>query len=166
MKQTLGMRIAEKRKEKGLRQDDVAERLGVSSQAVSKWENDLSCPDISALPDLAELLGTTVDELLTGKKAEQAAVYVEEKDRKRFDELMLFIRVNSSDGDKVKVNIPMPLIRACIDMGVSIDTVSGGKTKGVNIDWAQIMTLIESGVIGRLVEVESSDGDTVIIEVE
>lgn len=166
MKQTLGQRISEKRREKGLKQDEVAERLSVSPQAVSKWENDISCPDISLLPELAELLDTTVDELLTGKKEEAPAQYVEKSERKKFDELMIYIRVNSNDGDKVKVNLPMPLVRTCIEMGVSIDNMSLGKTSNLNLDWSQIMNLVESGVVGKLVEVESADGDTVTIEVE
>ena len=50
MKKTLGERIAEKRKARGLKQDELAEMLGISAQAVSKWENDVSCPDIMTLP--------------------------------------------------------------------------------------------------------------------
>jgi|GEM_PF-6583186 len=46
MANTLGSRIGEFRKKKGITQDQLAEYIGVSSQAVSKWENDLSCPDI------------------------------------------------------------------------------------------------------------------------
>lgn len=61
---TLGRRIAENRKRLGLTQDQLAERMGVSPQAVSKWENDLSCPDITALPRLAEIFGMTTDQLL------------------------------------------------------------------------------------------------------
>ena len=61
---TLGKRIMQLRKRLGLTQEQLAERVGVSAQAVSKWENDLSCPDISLLPVLAEIFGITVDELL------------------------------------------------------------------------------------------------------
>ena len=50
---TLGRRIAQLRKEKELKQDDLAQMLDVSAQAVSKWENDQTCPDISLLPRLA-----------------------------------------------------------------------------------------------------------------
>ena len=64
MEQTLGKRIMENRKRLGWTQDRLAEQMGVSAQAVSKWENDQSCPDISLLPKLAELFGITVDELL------------------------------------------------------------------------------------------------------
>lgn len=61
---TLGKRIAEHRKQLGLTQDQLAEQLGVTAQAVSKWENDQSCPDITTLPRLADIFGTSVDALL------------------------------------------------------------------------------------------------------
>jgi transcriptional regulator with XRE-family HTH domain len=64
MEQTLGKRIAKNRKKLNLTQDQLAEKLGVTAQAVSKWENDQSCPDISMLPRLAELFGISIDELM------------------------------------------------------------------------------------------------------
>ena len=68
MKKTLGMMIAELRKEKGMTQLELAEKMGVTDKAVSKWERDLSCPDINSLPNLAEILGVTVDDLMQIKK--------------------------------------------------------------------------------------------------
>lgn len=64
MENTLGKRIAGYRKGLGLTQDQLAERLGLTAQAVSKWENDLSCPDITVLPKLADIFGVTTDTLL------------------------------------------------------------------------------------------------------
>ena len=64
MEQTMGKRISQNRKRLGLTQDALAEQLGVTAQAVSKWENDQSCPDITMLPRLAEIFGITTDELL------------------------------------------------------------------------------------------------------
>lgn len=61
---TLGKRIMENRKRLGLTQDALAEQLGVTAQAVSKWENDQSCPDIATLPKLADLFDVSVDTLL------------------------------------------------------------------------------------------------------
>lgn len=66
MKQTLGARIAELRKQQGMTQLDLAGKLGVTDKAVSKWERDLSCPDIHSLPVLAEVLGVTVEDLMQG----------------------------------------------------------------------------------------------------
>lgn len=64
MENTLGKRIAAQRKRLGLTQEQLAEKLGITAQAVSKWENDLSCPDISVLPLLADIFGISTDELL------------------------------------------------------------------------------------------------------
>ena len=65
--ETLNDRIKQLRKERGLTQGQLADILGVTDKAVSKWEVGESNPDISLLPGLAETLGTTVDYLLTGK---------------------------------------------------------------------------------------------------
>ena len=78
-KETLGKRIAMLRKEKGLTQEQLAEKVGVSAQAVSKWENDVSCPDITLLPLLADILGVSVDELL-GTKPIEPHVIILDKD--------------------------------------------------------------------------------------
>ena len=64
MEQTIGKRIAANRKHLGLTQEALADKLGITAQAVSKWENDLSCPDITMLPKLAEIFGITTDQLL------------------------------------------------------------------------------------------------------
>lgn len=66
-KQTLGNMIATLRKEKGMTQLDLAEKMGVTDKAVSKWERDLSCPDVSSIPKLAEILGVSLDELMQVK---------------------------------------------------------------------------------------------------
>ena len=53
MNETLGKRIAQYRKAQNMTQENLAEKLGVSSQAVSKWETDQTCPDILLLPQLS-----------------------------------------------------------------------------------------------------------------
>lgn len=63
--------IAQVRREKELTQKDLAQRLHVSVQAVSKWERALSCPDIALLEPLAETLDLTVTELLSGQRGEE-----------------------------------------------------------------------------------------------
>ena len=63
-KKTLGNMIAELRKEKGMTQADLAEKMGITDKAVSKWERDLSYPDITTIPKLADILGVSADELL------------------------------------------------------------------------------------------------------
>ncbi len=61
---TIHEQIARLRKQKGLTQSALAADLGVSSQAVSKWENGLSCPDIQLLPQIADYFGVSTDDLL------------------------------------------------------------------------------------------------------
>lgn len=60
---TIGSKIAQSRKNMGMTQDALAQKLGVTNQAVSKWESDQSCPDIQLLPQLADIFGVTMDEL-------------------------------------------------------------------------------------------------------
>ncbi len=71
MEETLGKRIMRHRKALGLTQDQLAEQLGVTAQAVSKWENDQSCPDIAMLPKLCSVFHITTDQLL-GHAPEEA----------------------------------------------------------------------------------------------
>ena len=59
----IGRKIKQLRYKAGLTQEQLAERLGVSAQSVSKWENAVSMPDISLLPVLAEVFGASIDEL-------------------------------------------------------------------------------------------------------
>ena len=68
MKKTLGTMIAELRKQHGMTQLELAEKMGVTDKAVSKWERDLSCPDVNSLPNLAQILGVSVEELMQIKK--------------------------------------------------------------------------------------------------
>lgn len=60
----LGSNIKKYRKEKGLTQEKLAYDLGVSAQAVSRWENDITYPDISMLPILADYFETSIDDLM------------------------------------------------------------------------------------------------------
>ncbi len=70
-KQTLGTVITSLRKENGMTQLELAEKMNVTDKAVSKWERDLSCPDVNSLPKLASIFGISVDELMQIKSASQ-----------------------------------------------------------------------------------------------
>lgn len=158
---TLGARIADLRKAKGLRQDQVAEAVGVSAQAVSKWENDTSCPDILLLPALAEVLGVTVDTLLTGEQPPEAETrYLDPQKRKSFEDMVFHLWVDIYDDDKmtVKINLPMPLVRIAIDTGMISKLADvNSKVQITDIPWEQVIALVEKGMIGKLLEVDSSE---------
>ncbi|MBQ8577756.1 MAG: helix-turn-helix domain-containing protein [Clostridia bacterium] len=68
MTETLGARICRLRTERGMSQGDLADRLGVSRQSVSKWETDTSTPDLERLVALAEVFGMTLDALILNKQ--------------------------------------------------------------------------------------------------
>ena len=115
---------------------------------------------------MAEILGVTVDELLTGKKEMQPAVIlVPEEQRKDIKDMMLRIIVDSADGDKVRVNLPMALVQMALEMGMEMPQISGNEVMK-NIDLRQILELVRQGAVGNLIEVESADGDIVRIFVE
>jgi len=74
----IGKFIAEKRKEKGLTQKQLALKLGVTDKAVSKWERGLGCPDVSILEILASELGVSILEILKGRIIENEVISVTE----------------------------------------------------------------------------------------
>ena len=166
MNTTLGQRIALLRKQKNLTQDALAAAMGVSAQAVSKWENDLSCPDIMILPQLAKLLGVTVDHLLTGEDQPETRLATPET-VKPVEQQLLRVLMQSSDGSKVRVNLPLKLVSAAIDMGMTMNMMNVGNTDAMSkIDFAQVLALANQGVIGKLVEMEDVGGDKVEVWVE
>ena len=165
MDMTIGKRIAHLRKEKGLTQEELAQHMGISPQAVSKWENDQTCPDISALPKLARLFGVTVDELLEGKEALPAVRMLPPEQRKDIKDMLLRITVDSAEGDRIRVNLPMALVEIAMEIGMEMPQINGNDAlKG--IDMKKVLVMVRLGFVGNLVEVDSADGDRVRIFVE
>lgn len=66
-KQTFGNIITKLRKENGMTQPELAKKIGVSDKAISKWERDLSLPDVNTISKLAEIFHISVDELMQVK---------------------------------------------------------------------------------------------------
>lgn len=69
MKKTFGAMIAQLRKDNNMTQAELAEKMGVTDKAVSKWERDLSFPDVSSIPKLAKIFGVSVDTLMQVKSS-------------------------------------------------------------------------------------------------
>lgn len=165
MENTIGKRIALLRKQRGLTQEDLAERMGVSGQAVSKWENDLSCPDIALLSELSKTLGVTVDELLTGEKPQEMYLVPEEK-RKPVEEMVLRIRINYADGKKTEVNLPVQMLAMAMESGVEDGEILINGDVGSNrIDPERLLEIIRQGFAGKILEVEN-DVEHIVIWVE
>lgn len=101
-------RLYELRKEKGLSQEELAEKLGVSRQAVSKWERSEASPDTDNLIALAKIYGLSLDELVYGKKDDQQSTEAESEAKNDTDKVDIGpngIFVESADGDKVQINL-------------------------------------------------------------
>lgn len=168
MEMNLAGKITQLRKNKGMTQDEVAERLGVSPQAVSKWETGVSCPDIMLVPKLSDLFEVSIDELFSRENRRDVVVLPEEE-RKNIDQMMLKVNILSSQGDKVRVNLPILLLKVGLDIGMKMPQMAGNEAFN-QIDWdstiEQIVLLVSKGVIGKLAEIESANGDIVEITVE
>lgn len=167
---SLGEKIASLRKAKGITQEQLAEKCSVSPQAVSKWENDITSPDISLLPRLSELLGVTCDELLGVQRAEVIAV---NRDTVDLTKMLLKVRIKSADGDKVNINLPLSIAEILIknkEFVASLKKSDDGEKRAMGalseIDFEQILSLVNEGAIGKIVDIESADGDIVEIWVE
>ena len=99
--QKIGKKIVSLRKQNNMTQMELADKLGISFQAVSNWERGNSMPDISKLPELAEIFGVTLDELL-GEKSPLIEAAVED----RLEECVEKQEVEKEDVEKV-----LPLLK-------------------------------------------------------
>lgn len=90
----IGMFISELRKEKGLTQAALAEKLNITDRAVSKWERGISLPDSSTMLPLCEILGINVNELLTGERIDM------ENYNKKAEEIILEMTRMKEQRDK------------------------------------------------------------------
>ncbi len=159
MSESLGKKISELRKEKSLTQEGLAEALGISPQAVSKWENDLSCPDIMLLPALASLFDVSIDELFGGKQKE--TVLLPPDSRKNPDELLLRVCARVDDDVKIVLRLPMPLVKTMLSTGLTMPQISGNDILK-ELDLEKVLLLVDNGLYGKLLEIEADD---VLIEV-
>ena len=86
---TLGERIADLRRERGITQENLAGIIGVSAQAISKWENNATMPDITLLPIIADTLGVTIDELFgIRRKVQEKLINCEETPKAVYDQIL------------------------------------------------------------------------------
>lgn len=165
---TLGSKISSLRKERGLTQSALADKLNISAQAISKWETDQAAPDISLLAPLAKILDTSIDYLLNENAEEPETIFVPEPDKRDYSKLILKIRVIDEE-DKVNINVPFLLVKQMLASGsnsFSNLTMGGTNIELMNEDFEKIVELIESGVLGKIVSISTQDGTSVEIYVE
>ncbi len=156
--ETFGMRLGRIRKENNYTQETIANKLNVTAQAVSKWENDVTSPDIDTLIMLADIFNISIDELV-GRASNSITTT-----KKDINKMILKIIVDSNEKDKVRVNLPMGIVKILVESG-SVTSIVNNKSLN-DIDFKQIISLVEQGIIGEIVSVDSSEGDHVRIIVE
>jgi len=158
---TLGARIAELRKKKGYTQEEFSDMLGVSPQAVSKWENDLSCPDIMLIPQIASIFKITTDELLTGKAPEETQ---QNKVPADIGKLKLRIQVLHPSKKPVNISLPLLLVKRIARIGNGISGIVGSDAlSGEQME--QILSLVDNGISGEILNIVAEDDTNVIIEI-
>lgn len=164
----LGKNISERRKSMGMTQEELADKLGVSPQAVSKWENNLSCPDIALLPEISKLFGVSVDELLGVMPASSKTETVNENSEKTEPEAVNADPVFSGkkatkilitrelDGKVTTVKVPLGIVR----FGLNISGIFGGLTSS---QASSIDNAIRTGLTGEILSVDGENGEKVTI---
>ncbi len=169
-KATLGSKIAELRKKKGFTQEEFAEKLGVTAQAVSKWENDVSCPDIMLLPKIAEIFSVSIDELMGVKTNNKdydtnTTNTIEPKLLESRSKLKLRIQIIDVKNNRKPVNIAVPVnfVTKIARTGLKISSIVGGVPDNLPIE--KILEQVNNGVSGEILDMTADDGTQIKIEI-
>lgn len=143
--------IFELRKEKNMTQKDLAEQLGVTDKAVSKWERGLSCPDISLLQKLCDVLGVTVGELLNGERMDASALEVDTlvETTLKYADAATKTAIAKSKGWKYAALISIILLLSIIVFGICSASIGGTIKLGVPIWLASLVWV--SAMLGAFI---------------
>lgn len=158
----IGSNIAALRKEKGITQEELANALGVSAQAVSKWENNSSCPDVSLLTVIADYFGVTVDALLRSGAEEITRADPPSTDDNvaavRGGKRNVRIKVTQPNGKETNVKVPFGVVK----MGLGV-----GNVFGLQRDVAdKIGALLDDPAAADILSVDGENGEHVTISIE
>lgn len=157
----IGNNIAALRKEKGITQEELAKILGVSAQAVSKWENNSSCPDVALLTDIADYFGVTVDALLRASEDEITSAKTESfasaQTQNNFNR-SINIKIVQQNGKTNNVKIPFKFAK----IGLNIGNIFGLDKEIAD----KIGALIDGESIGELVDIFTENGEYITITLD
>lgn len=128
---TLGMMISSLRKENGMTQLELAEKMGVTDKAVSKQERDLSYPDVNSIPKLADIFGVSVDESMHNRMESQ------NEDRKGIPQLISIILK--------AVALAMGVGVVALSILTELDINSGMSMLGIGVAFLAMTSLAEKG---------------------
>lgn len=157
----IGNNIAALRKEKSITQEELANILGVSAQAVSKWENNSSCPDVALLTDIADYFGVTVDALLRAQgdeiTSEQPQVNTSSQTQNNFNK-NVSIKIVQQNGKTNNIKIPFKFAK----IGMNIGNIFGLDKEIAD----KIGALIDGENISELVDIFTENGEHITITLE
>lgn len=157
----IGRNISALRKEKGITQEGLASELGVSAQAVSKWENNSSCPDISLLPDIADYFGVTVDSLL---RSDEKEIINDKSESSEHDTGKTFsgnysknvnIKIIQQNGKENNIKIPFKFVKT----GLGIAGFFGLEKQITD----RINSAINNEDITEIIKIDAENGEHIII---
>mgnify|MGYP004577724771 CR=1 FL=1 len=158
----IGNNISLLRKSRNLTQEELAAALGVSAQAVSKWENNSSCPDVSLLTVIADYFGVTVDALLRSGAEEITRADPPSTDDNvaavRGGKRNVSIKVTQPNGKETNVKVPFGVVK----MGLGV-----GNVFGLQRDVAdKIGALLDDPAAADILSVDGENGEHVTISIE
>lgn len=170
----LGENIAALRKNRGFTQEELAKRLGVSPQAVSKWENGTACPDIALLPEIADIFSVTVDDLMRApaerlisdennqekdeSTADKSASDFNDCNPCGFEAKKVRISIIQQNGKPVNVKLPFNLVKT----GLKIGSIYGLPKNLYNT----VAEAISSEKIGEILSLDGENGEKITIKIE
>ena len=154
----VGNNIALLRKQRNITQDELAGELGVSPQAVSKWENNSSCPDVSLLTVIADYFSVSTDDLLRCENDSILSKTSKENTEQKNYKKKIVITVTQLSGKKNVIRIPFSFVKT----GLKI-----GSLFGLDQSVQEKLNQIADGEnISEFAEIESENGDHVSINLE
>ena len=157
----IGNNIATLRKEKGITQEELSNILGVSAQAVSKWENNSSCPDVALLTDIADYFGVTVDALLRAQGDEitsaQPQVTTSSQTQNNFSK-NVSIKIVQQNGKTNNIKIPFKFAK----IGLNIGNIFGLDKEIAD----KVGALINGESIGEIVDIFTENGEHITITLD
>lgn len=161
--ETLGSKIARLRKEKGYTQEEFSQLLDVTAQAVSKWENDLSCPDIMLLPKISQLLGISIDEMLGNPPSQKQEEPKPDADIKK---LSLKINITAPGKKPVNISFPMATVKKFTKLGTGISNLVNINSPSIDSNKIDsIFELINDGATGEILNITDENDQNIVIEI-
>lgn len=153
----IGNNISALRKKKGITQEELANELKVSSQAVSKWENNTSCPDISLLTQIADYFGVSVDDLLREQEEVIVDKAEENKDgnvKSSDDKKNIVIKVTQQNGKENIIKVPFKFVK----LGLNI-----GSMFGLDKDISEKIATLAQNDLTDIINIDTENGEHVAI---